>query len=129
MAEYAAIQDVTDAYEGVIDESQDAYIQALLDLAEARLLRRVPSIPARVESGDLSRILVTGALVDIVLRKVRNPHPGYYSQQSGDSSYQLDRSLASGRIEIMPSDIELLLPPSSVARRHLRSNVPAWRLP
>lgn len=86
--------------------------QALLDLAEARLVQHLPTLPQRVESGEVSLTIVKGLLIEVVSRVLNNPFPGMQSMQSGAGPYQLTQKPvdASDRIRFTRNDLAGLLP-------------------
>lgn len=109
---FAIVADVTRLVE---NPPADAIVQEYLDLAHARLLSRVPSIPARVASGALSAVLVKGVLVDMVKRVLdRRDGAGMESQSVGAGPFQIGGKFAAGsdRIRVLDSDLIDLVPSS-----------------
>lgn len=104
---YASVLDVRDVYD--IEES-DERVQALLDVAEARLIARVPSLPRRVASGSLDVVLVKGALVDIVGRALSVP-VGVTQESETTGPYTKSVTFRqSAAMEITAADLVGLLP-------------------
>lgn len=130
MGTYADFSDIQLAAYGLdLPGSAQQSVEAIIAKAEARLLARVPSIPERVESGELGTDLVRGVVEDIVIRLIRNPQ-GFSSEQAGDFSYRIDRLAASGVVQVTDDDVKDLLPKGSVRSfGTVRLGVPAWRLP
>lgn len=86
-------------------------VDAMLEIAEALLLRRVPSIPRRIASGELDATLVKAALVDMVGRVISNPSPGQESYQMGAGPFSTSAKFTAGanRIMVLDSDLAAIL--------------------
>lgn len=111
MAVYATTDDVRLVYPAVkIDET---HLERLLNIAEARLLVRVPSIPRRVNAGTLPEDLVTATIVDMVVRVLRNATPSLESTQAAAGSFSYSAKAVPGadRVMVIKSDLTDLLPP------------------
>ncbi|WP_232676682.1 hypothetical protein [Nocardioides sp. R-C-SC26] len=89
----------------------DNVAQTWLDVAWRALVREVPSIPARVASGELT----DGDVVDVVcaatMRVLRNPE-GYESESGGVDDYQesIKRADASMDVYFTAAEIRRLAP-------------------
>ena len=59
-------------YDGVIPDTEEAYVQALVDKGVRVLLADCPGLLARVQSGATDRDLAEDAVVDAVLRVLRD---------------------------------------------------------
>jgi hypothetical protein len=103
---YAQVQHVEEARPRPFTAAEVTLVQNLLDRAERILLRKI-DVPARVLNGLTTLPDVRDVLVDMVLRVMRNPQ-GTTSQTTGPFSQVLDRSVASGRLEITLADRERL---------------------
>jgi hypothetical protein len=69
--------------------------------------RRVPTLDALVDAGTVDPDDVVQVESDAVLRLVRNPD-GYLSESDGNYTYMLRSDLASGKLEVLPEEWELL---------------------
>lgn len=103
--------------------------QFLLDLAHARLVARVPSIPARLAAGTLDPTLVKGALYDILARALSMPEPGEQptTEQFSAGPFQSSRTWSQDRVFVRDNDVRDLLPRSGA--RVVQMTTPAWRFP
>ena len=106
---YASFADVRARYERDLPEGRQDYVEALLAEAEAILLQRVPSIPARLAATPPTLTTAQVARVEVraVLRVLRNPS-GFYSETSGDYTYRVSRASTSGELDYLPEDLLLL---------------------
>jgi hypothetical protein len=102
----AQVQDVEDAYTRRFTVGEITRVQGLLNRAEREVRRKV-AVEARVLLGTTTLDDVRDVLVDMVLRVLRNPQ-GTSSQTTGPFSQVLDRSVASGRLELTIPDRERL---------------------
>lgn len=104
---FASLQDVVLRFPAATDDEAGA--EALLDLAHARLLARVPSIPARVSSGRLDPELVRGVLVDMVVRVLSAAGAdGRESFQVQAGSFNIGGKYAPGANKVMVLDSDLI---------------------
>lgn len=108
---FAAFSDVLKQHPSLPLADED-YVHHLVQVAEDRLLAKVPSIPDRVAAGTLNERLVTAAVVDIVLRVVKNPDPGAVVVDTTDGPFRQStrRVAGSDRIVILDSDLTDLWP-------------------
>jgi hypothetical protein len=105
MSVYAQVEHVEDAYRR-LTVTEIGTVQSLLDRAERKVTGKI-DVPARVLTGRTTLLDVRDVLVDMVIRVLRNPQ-GTTSQTTGPFSQVLDRSVASGRLEITLEDRERL---------------------
>lgn len=84
-----------------------ALIERRLAQVERMILRRIPDLTDRVAASPTFRDDLIDIEADAVLRLVRNPE-GYISETDGVYTYQLSRDLASGKLEILDSEWEIL---------------------
>jgi hypothetical protein len=103
---YAQVQDVEDGWERPFTVPEVQKIQTLLDRAERRIQQRI-SVEARILLGITTLENVRDAVVSMVERVMRNPS-GYRQSATGPFSATLDRAVASGRLEITPTERRLL---------------------
>lgn len=112
MSTYAQLQDVETAWGQPIPPdaaSQLLYVQGLLDEAETELELdpRIGSVAARLTAGVTTTERVRSAVVNMVLRVLRNPN-GFRQQSAGPFSYTVDRSVASGKLTVTNRERRLL---------------------
>lgn len=96
--------DLEDSYEGELDlEQLDDWYQRKLDEAVRLLLRKAPTIIARMDSYDpttgtgIDPDFVKDKVIGAVLRVLRNPE-GFQSESEGDYSYRKNPTEASANI-------------------------------
>jgi hypothetical protein len=99
---WAQVEDVEDAWTRSFTPTEVEAVGKLLDRIEREIRRRI-NVPARITAGRLALDDVKDTVVDIAVRKLRNPG-GIRSQTSGPFSQVLDQSVASGRVEITRED-------------------------
>lgn len=104
---YATAEDVQAVLGRTLTPEETALVERRLAQVERMLLRRIPDLDDQIAAGDLDEDDVTDIEAESVLRLVRNPE-GYTSESDGTYSYQFNRETASGRLEILPSEWELL---------------------
>ncbi|WP_145012330.1 Gp19/Gp15/Gp42 family protein [Kocuria salsicia] len=80
-------------YDGIIPENDEDYVQALVDKGVRVLLADCPGLLARVKSGATDPELAQDAVVDAVLRVLRDDDPTIQSESEGGYSYS-KRALA-----------------------------------
>lgn len=110
-----------------ISDDEMSAVAHLIRKAEARLVARVPRLEARVASGAVSEDLVKGVVEDMVLRTVRNPE-GLASDGAGGVTSSYFKAAASGTVDVLREDLELLMPPQTQVGS-IRIGVPSWRIP
>ena len=97
MSIWAQVEHVEDAFRPFAPR-EVPHVQAALDRAEREVARYV-DVAQRIADGRTTSADVTDALVQMVVRMMRNPG-GVRSQSSGPFSQVIDASVASGRLEI-----------------------------
>lgn len=102
MSTYAQVEHVEALRPRPFAPVEVEHVQYLVDRAEREVARHV-DVAARIAAGRLTVDGVRDAVVDIVLRVIRNPG-GVRSQSSGPFSQVVDASVASGRIELTRAD-------------------------
>lgn len=97
--------DLEASYEGELDlDNLDEWYQEKLDEAVRLLIRKVPSIVARMAAHDPSTgagidpAFVKDKVVNAVLRVVRDPDSTFKSESEGNYSYQRDPLASSSNI-------------------------------
>lgn len=108
MAVYATWQDVVDTYELSIPLAHRPRIEKLLAQASARLAALVPSLPARLTAATVDTDLVSGMVVEAVLRAYRNP-AGVTQQSTGPFSRSLSKENTRGGIWFEAEQVAALL--------------------
>lgn len=106
MQVYATVEDIAQRWGHDIPEERRAYVQSQIDAAHVRIRAKLP-IDGRVTRGEVSPETVRVVIEDMVLRVLRNPS-GARTQQAGEFSITLDRSLSSGALTLTEEELELL---------------------
>ena len=84
---------------------------ALVRQAQLKILSRIPSIPARIDSGELNRELLVGVIADVVLRRLNSPEDGAKGDSYGAMDYTYSRQFdSSSRLWLSDADLVDLLP-------------------
>ena len=111
-----------------LSEDDDKALADLVKFAEDKILsRRGLRVVDRVRTGALPLDTVRGVVIDMVLRVVKNPG-GVQSDSLGSSSTAYFRNAASGAVELLKEDIEILKPtPKRFGT--MRVGIPGWRVP
>ena len=104
---YATAHDVAVRWARDLTCDEHKLVDVRLGDAERMLRRRIPKLDELVDSGVVLREDVTQVLADAVLRLVRNPD-GYVSETDGNYTYTLQKELASGRLQILDHEWEIL---------------------
>ena len=111
-----------------LSEDDDDALANLITYAEDKILsRKGLRVADRIRTGHLSLDTVRGVITDMVLRVVKNPG-GVQSDSLGSSSTAYFRNAASGAVELLKEDIDLLKPKSR-GFGTMRVGVPGWRIP
>lgn len=110
---YATVQDVQDRYNEPLDEATTLVVTTRLADAELLLRNRIPDLDERVADpiewpNYLELVVMIEA--EMVLRLIRNPE-GYSQESDGNYSYAIYQAVASGRLEVLDSEWDLLSPP------------------
>lgn len=104
---YAEASDVAELLARELLTEETALVERRLEQVERMILRRIPDLAAKIAADEIDQDDVIDIEAEAVLRLVRNPE-GYSSESDGTYSYQFNRETASGRLEILPSEWELL---------------------
>lgn len=104
---YATTADVTVRWARTPSDEEETLIGVRLEDVERLIRRRIPTLDTRVSSGALDVDDLIQIEAEAVLRLVRNPE-GYLSESDGNYTYMLRSDLASGRLEILPEEWEVL---------------------
>jgi hypothetical protein len=126
---YATASDVTTLWAKEPEPEVMALIERRLEQVERMIVRRVPDLAVKVTAGDIDAADLVDIEADAVLRVIRNPE-GYASEQDGQYGYTFDRNAASGKLEILPHEWELLgIKPSRMFAIAPRLVAPAGPVP
>jgi hypothetical protein len=104
---YATATDVAVRWARTPTAEESALIEVRLADVERMILRKIPTLVAKVSAGTILLADLKQVESDAVLRLVRNPD-GYLSESDGNYTYMLKSELASGRLEILPEEWEIL---------------------
>ena len=116
------------AYGLFLGEDEAAELEGPIRFAENKILaKKALRVEQRLRAGTLDVETVKGVVIDMVLRVVKNPG-GVQSDSLGSSSTSYFRGAASGVIELLDEDIEILRPRQKRVGM-IRVGVPSWRIP
>lgn len=118
---YASADDVAVRWGRTLAPEESALVRVRLDDVERMLRRRIPDMDDKVAAGDLDVEDIVQVEADAVLRLARNPE-GYLSETDGNYTYQLQKDLASGRLQITDEEWEIL----GVRRSRMSVLVPSF---
>lgn len=90
-----------------VDDETTALIEVRLGDVERMIKRRIPDLDDQITDETIDVEDVKQVEADAVLRLVRNPE-GYLSETDGNYTYMLKQELASGKLEILPEEWEIL---------------------
>lgn len=107
---YATFGDVQIAYEGTIPASDQARVESLIKRASARLTRMMPSVPPRLQRGELDADLPAGLVIEAVLRVYRNPE-GITAEEIGPFHKQFNARSIAAEVTLDPDEVHALLAP------------------
>lgn len=106
---YATVDDVQDRYHQPLDEALQVVVGTRLADAELLIRNKIPDLDDRVTASQTYHDIVVMVEADMVLRLVRNPD-GYSQESDGNYSYAIYQNVASGRLEVLDSEWDLLAP-------------------
>jgi Phage protein Gp19/Gp15/Gp42 len=104
---YAQASDVATLLGRALTPEETAMVDRRLAEVERHIKRRIPDLDDKFTAGDIDAADVVQVEADVVLRLVRNPE-GYASESDGTYGYTFSREVASGRLEILPEEWEVL---------------------
>lgn len=108
----ASVKDVETSLMRPLSETENEYVEALLERAENLLKVRIPDLVDRVTSDTQFRALVVQVEAESLARVFRagDAGAGIYSSESEDGySYSLNFKVASGLLDILPEEWARLL--------------------
>jgi hypothetical protein len=110
----ATLGEVADQF-GTMTEAQEGLARSLLRAASKLVRQRVPAVDANIAAGRLDPEVVGLAVVNMVLRVMRNPR-GLRSETTGPFSVTYDSATAAGQVVISGDDLLIFTPtPKSAA--------------
>ena len=109
---YATVADVQARYHEPLDDALITVVGTRLADAELILKNRIPDLDDRVEASQNYHDIVVMIECEMVLRLIRNPD-GFSQESDGNYSYAIYQQVASGRLEVLESEWELLNPPGA----------------
>lgn len=119
------VEDV-EAIFGTLDEAQSNAVAVWLDVAWAKLKRKVPTLEAQIAAGKADDDLVRSAVVSAVVRVLNNPK-GVRSGGVDDGQFTIDVEQSSGRLYIHEDDIADLKPSWALSGAYsVPLGVPYW---
>lgn len=104
---YATPLDVQNRLGRELSPEENTLVAVRLADVERKIRKRIPDLADKIANGGLDTADVIQVEADTVLRLARNPD-GYYSESDGSYTYQFDREIASGKLEVTPEDWETL---------------------
>lgn len=104
---HAAAADVAALLARELTPEETSMVERRLAQVERMILRRIPDLDTKLDSGDIDCADVVDIEADAVTRVVRNPE-GLLSENDGNYGYQFDRDLSSGKLEILPEEWKIL---------------------
>jgi hypothetical protein len=107
-APLATLGEVADLY-GSLSTAQEDLVQALLRRASAMIRQKYTDIDQRIRDGVLDGTIAAHAVVNMVLRVLRNPG-GLRSETVGPFSRTFDVGRAAGLLEITAAEADMLSP-------------------
>lgn len=104
---YASASDVEARLGRTLDASETTIVNTRLNDVELIIRNRIPDIDTKVSTGEVDPELVVMVEAESVLRLIRNPE-GYTAETDGNYSYQISARVASGQLDVLPSEWALL---------------------
>lgn len=104
---YATAADVEARLGRTLDTSEAQIVTARLADAELIIKSRIPDLSTKITDGTILQAAVVMVESDMVLRLVKNPD-GYTQEADGGYSYQRLSEVASGKLEVLPREWNLL---------------------
>lgn len=104
---YATVADVEARLGRSLEPGEQDIVETRLNDVELLIRHKIPDLDARVADGRINEQILIMVEADTVLRLIKNVD-GYRSETDGNYSYQIDDRVASGRLDILPSEWALL---------------------
>lgn len=128
---WTTFEDVAKRYEKPLDADLVPWVTQVIEDAERRLVSKRPNLRSNVEAGKVDEADVRVAVVNAVLRVIRNPE-GYQSETEGNYVYTIAKDVAGGKLYFEADDLALVTPSWTVGATVMRSvpiGMPAHRVP
>lgn len=104
---YATAADVEARLGRSLDAGETTIVNTRLNDVELMIRNRLVNLDSLVSTGVLDVEVVIMIESDAILRLIKNPD-GYTAETDGNYSYQISVQVASGRLDIFPSEWALL---------------------
>lgn len=104
---YATPEDIENRLGRDLDASETTVVTTRLEDAEMLLKSRIPDLDQKITDGIIQEQAVVMVESDMILRLIRNPD-GFKSETDGSYTYRINEDVASGRLQILPEEWNLL---------------------
>lgn len=105
---------------GTMTAAQQSLANTLLRAASKLIRQRYPSVDANIASGRLDAEVVALAVINMVLRVLRNPR-GLKAETTGPFSVTYDTTIAAGQLVLSETETSLLVPGGNKAGGRART--------
>lgn len=120
---YAQTSDVQARLGRDLTTAETAQATVLLEDAEILIKARIPDLDDQITDEAIDVNIVKMVEANAVVRVLRNPD-GYVSETDGDYTYQMDRRLTTGALEILEHEWSLLGSSGGAFMIHLKVPTP-----
>lgn len=104
---YAKASDIEDRLGRELDESEATIVETRLEDAEMWIRQRISDIELRIAKDVRYEQALVYVEAEAVLRLIRNPD-GLQTETDGNYAYTIDQRVASGRLNILAEEWQLL---------------------
>lgn len=104
---YATATDVEARFTRALDTDETRVVDTRLGDAELIIKSEIPDLDTQVTDGIISQPVLVMIEADMVLRLIKNPE-GYTQENDGAYGYSISARVASGVLEVLPSEWALL---------------------
>jgi|SRR5690606_41031119 len=104
---YAQASDIEARLGRPLSDEDTALVNARLADVEILIKSRIPDLADKIADGDLDLDVVKLVEAEAVLRLVRNPM-GFTQEADGNYSYMMSQEAASGQLELLPREWQML---------------------
>lgn len=104
---YATYQDVEARLGRTLGASEQTIVTTRLNDIELMIRHRIPDLDTKVSTGVIDPQMLVMIECEAILRLIRNPE-GFTAETDGNYSYQISSEVASGKLDILPSEWALL---------------------
>jgi hypothetical protein len=128
---WTTFEDVNARYEKPLGDDRRAWVEQVIADAERRLVSKRPNLPSNITAGKVDTADVRVAVVNAVLRVIRNPE-GYQSETEGNYVYTIAKDVAGGKLYFEADDLALVTPswvPGATVMSSVPIGMPAHRVP